>query len=480
MINKSKIGFISLGCPKNQIDTEIMLKILAEDGYEIVAEDIHAGIIIINTCAFIESAKREAIDNILDVAWLKTNGAKKLKGIIVCGCLAERYREEILKEMPEVDALVGVFSIHDISEAVRHIEAAIGRPRENGGKFVSLKPQDGFKLGGERILTTPEYTAYIKISEGCDNNCSYCVIPLIRGGHKSRALDDIVKEAAELAEIGVKELCVVAQDTTGYGADLYGEYKLPELLNKLCEVNGIEWIRLLYCYPDKITDELIKTIKSQEKILKYIDMPVQHVNDGILKSMNRPGGSAAIKSAIEKLRGNIPGITIRTTVITGFPGETKEIFGELCEFIKETKFERLGAFAYSAEEGAPAAGFENQVSEKEKERRRKIIMAAQERVNYKLNQNQTGRTIKVLCEGYDPAGGVFYGRSESDAPEIDGKVYFISPQSPAVSDSDGAPFQNFQNFQKGAKIKGAKINEGDFVYVKIERVVDYDLFGCLQ
>ena len=452
MNNKAnyKIGFISLGCSKNQIDTEIMLKILADSGYEIVAEDIHADIIIVNTCAFIESAKQEAIDNILDVAWLKTND--NLKGIIVCGCLAERYREEVLKELPEADALVGVFSIHDILDAVKHIEN-----KQNSTPFISLKPQEDFKLGGERILTTPEYMAYIKIAEGCDNYCSYCAIPSIRGRFKSRPVEDIIKEAEELADIGVKELCIVAQDTTRYGEDLYGAYKLPELLNRLCGIADIKWIRLLYCYPDKITDELVETIKNQEKILKYIDMPIQHINDDILKSMNRSGKSEAIKSAIDKLRKNIPGITIRTTVITGFPGETKEQFGELCEFIKEIKFERLGSFMYSAEDGTPAAGFENQINEKEKARRQKLIMSIQERLNYNLNQKKLGKTIKVLCEGFDKVGGVYYGRSEFDAPEIDGKIYFTT------SSGDFLP----------------KSPDGDFINVKIEKVLDYDLFGVI-
>jgi len=491
MSDKSKIGFISLGCSKNQIDTEIMLKILADDGYEIVVEDIHADIIIINTCAFIESAKKEAIDNILDVAWLKKN--RNLKGIVVCGCLAERYREEVLKELPEIDALVGVFSIHDIIDAVRHIEKNIVGRDDPGApsikidttsnlrrakrtkfvygvtpykdKYISIKPQDGFVSGGERILTTPEYMAYIKIAEGCDNCCSYCVIPSIRGRFTSRRIEDIVKEAGELADIGVKELCVVAQDTTRYGEDLYGGYKLPELLNKLCETDGIKWIRLLYCYPDKITDELIETIKNQEKIVKYIDMPIQHINDKILKSMNRSGGSETIKSAIKRLRDNIPGVTVRTTVIVGFPGETKEIFGELCEFLKEVKFERLGSFAYSAEEGTPAADLEKYVGDdalgvpqKEKERRQKLIMSIQERINYSINQKKIGKTVKVLCEGIDKvAGEVYYGRSEADAPEIDGKVYFTVGTRRAVSPQ-----------------------EGDFADVKIERVLDYDLYGEIK
>jgi ribosomal protein S12 methylthiotransferase len=435
MNSKFKVGFISLGCPKNLIDTEIMLKILADDGYEIVVEDIEADVVIVNTCAFVESAKKEAIDNILDVAWLKKN--RNLKGIIVCGCLAQRYKEEILKELPEVDALVGVFSIHDISQAIKHIET------RNTEKYISIKPPDDFVLGGERILTTPEYSAYIKIAEGCDNCCSYCVIPAIRGGFKSRNIEDILKEAKELADIGVKELCVVAQDTTRYE-------ELPKLLGKLCEIEKIKWIRLLYCYPDKITDELIETIKKHDKILKYIDMPIQHINDKILAAMNRSGGSESIKSAIGRLRENIPDITIRTTVIVGFPGETKEIFGELCEFLKETKFERLGAFAYSAEEGTPAAVFEGQVSEIEKDRRQKSVMAIQKRINHTLNQKKIGKTIKVLCEGFDKVGEVYYGRSEADAPEIDGKIYFTA---------------------------GAQIEEGEYVDVKIEKALDYDLYG---
>jgi len=433
--NKSKIGFVSLGCSKNLVDTEIMLKILADGGYEIVAEDIAADIVIINTCAFIESAKRESIDNILDVAWLKENGS--LKSIIVCGCLAERYREEILKELPEVDALIGVFSIRDILAAVKHAE------NKTGGKYVSLRPQDGFEAGGERILTTPEYSAYIKIADGCGNRCSYCVIPSIRGRFSARPAADILKEARELSSIGVKELCVVAQDTTAYPG-------LPGLLDNLCEIDGIEWIRLLYCYPDKITDELIRTIKTRDKILKYIDMPIQHIDDKILEAMNRPGGSEAVKSAVGRLRESIPGVTLRTTVIAGFPGETRASFESLLEFLEETRFERLGSFIYSAEEGTPAAGFAGQVSQKEKERRQKIIMAQQARINHKLNQNKLRKTIRVLCEGFDSVGEVYYGRSEADAPEIDGKVYFTAAD---------------------------RVNEGAFSDIKIESVLDYDLFG---
>ncbi|MCL2158958.1 MAG: 30S ribosomal protein S12 methylthiotransferase RimO [Oscillospiraceae bacterium] len=468
--NKFKIGFISLGCPKNLIDTEIMLKILADDGYEITTEDIEADIIIVNTCAFVESAKKEAIENILDVAWLKKNGGKKLKGIIVCGCLAERYREEVLAELPEVDALVGVFSIHDILEAVRHIEKKLS------GKYISLKPGEGFELGGDRILTTPEYFAYIKIAEGCDNCCSYCVIPKIRSSFKARKTEDIIKEAKELASLGVVELAIVAQDTTRYE-------NLPELLTGLCKIEGIKWIRLLYCYPDKITDELIETIKNNDKIVKYIDMPIQHINDDILAAMNRTGGSAAIRSAILRLRAHIPNITIRTTVITGFPGETREMFSELCDFLQEARFERLGAFAYSAEEGTPAAGFAKQLPQKEKERRQRAVMALQGKISRVQNQEKIGKTIKVLCEGFDKVSGVYYGRSEADAPEIDGKVYFApfeKVQSPGGVAA--TPFEKVQSpggvaatpFEKGA------IGEGEFVEVKITKVIDYDLYGEAQ
>ena len=442
--NTTKIGFVSLGCSKNQIDTEIMLKILVDSGYEIVTEDVAADIIIVNTCAFIETAKQEAIDNILDIAWLKEH--RSLKGIIACGCLSERYREEILKELPEIDAIVGVFSIHDILKAVKHIESGVPE------KFISLKTQGEYILGGERVLTTPEYMAYIKISEGCDNYCSYCAIPLIRGKFRSRDMQNIIDEAKDLAAIGVKELCVVAQDTTRYGEDLYGECRLPELLKQLCGIDSIEWIRLLYCYPDKITDEMIEVIKTHEKIVNYIDMPVQHISDNILNAMNRRGGSEAIYSAIKRLRESIPDIVIRTTVIVGFPGETKQDFAKLCEFLEQIKFERLGAFAYSKEEGTKAAELENRVSESQKERRYKTVMQLQERINYSLNKKKTGKTVKVLCEEYDKVSEAYFGRSYADAPEIDGKIYFTSKS-------------------------GKRIKSGEFVDVKIKEIIDYDLLG---
>ncbi|MCL2099331.1 MAG: 30S ribosomal protein S12 methylthiotransferase RimO [Oscillospiraceae bacterium] len=448
-MSRTKIGFISLGCPKNLIDTEIMLKILLDNGYELVSEDIHADIIIINTCAFTKEAKQESIDAVIDTAWLKKN--RSLRGIVVCGCLAERYRDEVLEELPEIDAVVGVFSLKNILEAVRHIDSGAAAKE----KFKSFDSGENFKPGGERVLTTPEYTAYIKIAEGCDNMCSYCVIPAIRGRFVSREREDIINEARELAALGVCELNVVAQDTTRYGTDLYGGCALPELLDDLCGIEGIEWIRLLYCYPDKITDELIFTIKNQKKIVKYLDLPIQHINDDILKAMGRAGREAAVRSAVSRLRENIPGITLRTTVIAGFPGESREQFGELCEFIKETKFERLGAFAYSREENTPAAGFDGQINEEEKERRFKIIMNTQKKINREINKAKINKTIKVLCEGFDKISGVYYGRSESEAPEVDGRIFFEN---------------------ENAK----KIKAGEFVNVKIIRVLDYDLYGVTK
>lgn len=437
-----KIGFISLGCSKNQIDTEIMLKLLSDAGHEIVAEDIDAEVMLVNTCGFISSAKKEAIDNILDVAWLKEN--RGLKGIVVTGCLTQRYKDEIFTELPEVDAILGVGSIHDIVDAVASIE------NKSETKYSSFKEVDTLELGGDRIVTTPDYTAYIKIAEGCDNRCTYCAIPDIRGHFRSRKREDIISEAKGLAELGVKELCVVAQDTTRYGEDIYGALILPSLLDELCEIEGIEWIRLLYCYPDRITDELIDTIRRQDKIIKYIDLPIQHISDGILTRMNRRGGSSAIKDAIKRLREGIPGIVLRTTVIVGFPGESKADFAQLCEFLKETRFERLGCFEYSEEEGTPAASFEGQVSDKVKAHRQEVVMKGQMEILDRYNSSRVGKTLKVLCEDWDGAAESYYGRSAADAPDIDGKVYFTG--------------------RKGIK-------PGQFVNVKITQSLDYDLVG---
>lgn len=437
----TKVAFVSLGCPKNQIDTEIMLAHLLSEGFELVPEDINADAVIINTCGFIQGAKEEAIENILDVAWLKEN--RSLKAIIVTGCLVERYKEEILKELPEVDAIVGCGSIHEICDAVR---AAL----EKKG-YVDIKPVNELKLGGDRVVTTPSYTAYLKIAEGCSNCCSYCAIPAIRGKFRSRPIEDIVAEAKVLTDLGAKEIIVVAQDTTRYGIDLYGEYKLPELLEKLCENKDIKWIRLLYCYPELITDELVSVMAKNEQIVNYIDMPIQHINDDILAKMNRRGGGAAIKTAVEKLRAAIPDIVIRSTVICGFPTETRAQFNELCEFLARTKFERLGAFAYSAEEGTKAAAMDGQVSEKEKTRRADIIMDKQQQIVEEYNESRIDTVIDVLCEGYDNANKIYFGRSAADAPDIDAKVYF--------------------------KSKTRRISDGEIIKVKITETLDLDLLG---
>ncbi|MDD4772105.1 MAG: 30S ribosomal protein S12 methylthiotransferase RimO [Eubacteriales bacterium] len=443
-MEKNKIGFISLGCPKNRVDTEIMLHKLTEAGYEITPEDIEADIIIINTCAFIESAKQESIDNILDVAWLKQ---RRLKGIIVTGCLSERYREQIFEEMPEVDAILGVGSIDEIVDAVRSVE--------NNTRFAAFGDVSSAKQGGDRIITTPEYTAYIKISEGCDNCCTYCAIPSIRGGFRSVPMETLIEEAIVLERLGVRELVVVAQDTSRYGVDIYGEYRLAALLRAISEATAIPWIRLLYCYPDKITDELIAEIRDNPRIVKYIDLPVQHISDKILTAMNRHGDSRMIRETIAALRREIPDIVIRTTVITGFPGETEEDFTLLCEFVKEMRFERFGVFPYSREEDTPAAAYENQTDEQVKQDRCDRLMQIQLDITQEQNKAKIGNIIEVLCEGFDYVAQTHYGRSGADAPEIDGKVFFSSVSS------------------------DERIPEGEFVKIKITESMDYDLIGVI-
>jgi ribosomal protein S12 methylthiotransferase len=438
-MNNPKIGFISLGCSKNRVDTEIMLHKLTEAGYEITAEEIEADIIIINTCAFIESAKQESIDNILDTAWLKQ---RKLKAIIVTGCMPERYREQVLEEMPEVNAVLGVGSINEIVDAVQAVE--------RGERFAAFGDITKQKLSGERIITTPEYTAYIKIAEGCDNRCSYCAIPSIRGPFRSRPVEEIVEEAKTLEGLGVRELVVVAQDTSRYGIDLYGEYRLAVLLRAITDATSIPWIRLLYCYPDKITDELIDEISCNPRIVKYIDLPIQHISDNILAAMNRHGNNALIRDTISRLRRSVPGIVIRTTVIAGFPGETEEDFTALCEFIKEMRFERFGAFAYSCEEDTPAADFENQIEEQIKQDRCDRLMEIQLDIVKQQNDAKIDTVIEVICEGFDTVAETHYGRSCADAPEIDGKVFFSAKK---------------------------RVPEGKFIKVKITGAMDYDLIG---
>jgi len=441
--NSIKIGFVSLGCSKNLIDTEVMLARLANAGYAITTDETEADVVIVNTCAFIESAKKESIENILDIAWLKEHNG--LKAIIVTGCLAERYKEEIFTEIPEVDAVIGVGSIERIEEAVATVLA--------DERFYAHEDKDEAPLGGERIVTTGDHTAYIKIAEGCDNKCTYCAIPGIRGKFRSREIEDIVAEAKELEEIGVKELNIIAQDTSRYGLDIYGEYALAKLVRAITDATSIPWIRLLYCYPDKITDELIAEMRDNDRVVKYIDLPIQHISDGVLKRMNRHGNGDMIRETVKKLREAIPGITIRTTVMVGFPGETEEEFTELCEYLAEAKFDRLGAFTYSREEDTPAYKLPDQVDDQVKQERYDIVMRQQLHIMEAKNEALIGKTVKVICEAFDPAAEIYFGRGEADAPDIDTKVYFRP--------------------ELGKK----RITPGEFVNIKIDDVIDYDLIG---
>ena len=436
----TKVGFVSLGCSKNLVDTEVMLRRLHDAGFEITPDETEAEIIVINTCGFIESAKQESIDNILDIAWLKKNG--KCKYIIATGCLVERYREEVMKEMPEVDGLIGVGSLADIADACRAVM--------NGEKYTSFKDKNTSPLGGDRILTTADHTAYLKIAEGCDNLCTYCAIPMIRGKFRSRTIEDIVKEAQDLSALGVKEINLIAQDTTRYGLDIYGKYSLAELVKRLTAETDIPWIRLLYCYPDKITDELIEELRTNDRLLKYMDIPIQHISDGVLSRMNRHGGSALIKETVKKLRERVPGIVLRTTAMVGFPGETEADFAELCEFVKESRFDRFGAFTFSPEEGTPAAELDGQIDEQTKQDRYDIIMQTQLTVAEDLSQEKIGSTLTVLCDGFDTVAEIHYGRSYADAPDVDGKVYFTSK---------------------------TRIAPGEFCKVKITEALDYDVVG---
>jgi len=448
MAKKTKVGFISLGCSKNLCDTEVMLHHLVDAGYELTPDETEADIVIINTCAFIESAKKESIDSIIDIGWLKKH--HKLKGIIVTGCLAERYREEVMRELPEVDAMLGVGSIHKIVEAVQSIEKKV----KNAPKYACFDDKESSQIGGERVVTTGDGMAYLKIAEGCSNRCTYCAIPLIRGKMRSRTMRDIIEEATALDAMGIKELNLIAQDTSAYGIDLYGKYELPELIRGICDATNIPWIRLLYCYPDKITDELVAEIRDNPRVVKYIDIPIQHISDNMLTKMNRHGDSAMIRENVRKLR-EIPGIVLRTTAIVGFPGETEEDFRELCEFVKEAKFERFGAFTYSREEDTPAYSFEDQIDEQIKQDRYDILMRAALPVSESFNETRVGTTVRVLCEGFDPVSDAHFGRSYAEAADIDGKIYFTS------------------------KNKNLRIAEGEMVDVKITEALDYDLVGEL-
>ncbi len=436
----NKIAMIGLGCPKNQVDAEVLLSELVKGGFEISSELEGSDIVIINTCGFIDDAKKEAIDNILSVAEMKKEGL--VKGLVVTGCLAERYKEEISVEIPEVDAVVGIGANGDIAKICREVLE---------GKKVNIFPSKYcLSLEGDRILTTPSHYAYLKIAEGCSNCCTYCAIPSIRGKFRSRKIENIVAEAENLAKEGIKELVVVAQDTTRYGIDLYGEYKLAALLKKLCKVDGIRWIRILYCYPECFTDELIEVMAQEEKICNYIDLPLQHADGEILRKMNRTGDEDSLTALIGKIRAKIPDVVIRTTFITGFPGETEEQFETLSRFVNNIKFDRLGCFAYSPEEGTVAARMENQVDDEIKSHRSEIIMQQQYEIFSQNQESRIGTVMTAIVDGFDEENMLYMGRTYMDAPEIDSSVI--------ISTED-------------------ELREGQFVQIKILGVDDCDLVG---
>lgn len=438
MANGYKVGMISLGCPKNQVDGEALLAKLAQAGYQIVNEIENSDVMIVNTCGFIEDAKREAIDAILEVAQYKEAGL--ISAIVVTGCLAERYQDEILKEMPEVDAVIGIGANSDI---VKVCDKALC-----GIKTSNFPNKCYLPLDGERMLSTPPHWAYLKIAEGCDNRCAYCAIPGIRGDFRSRTIESVVDEAKSLVNRGVKEIILVAQDTTKYGQDLYGEYSLDKLLKELVKIDGLEWIRLFYCYPQRITDSLIDVIANEDKVCKYIDIPLQHSDATVLKNMNRVGDGNDYRVLLNKMREAIPGLALRTTFMVGFPGETDEQFENLCEFVKDIKFDKMGCFTFSPEEDTPAFDMKNQIDEDVKKRRQEVLMNAQFFITEASNKGRVGNVYKVIVDSF--ADGKYTGRSYMDSPEIDSGIIFTSNK---------------------------KLNIGDFVDVKITDFDGYDLIG---
>lgn len=436
-----KVGMVSLGCAKNQVDGEVLMASLKNAGYTLCDDAALADVAIVNTCGFIESAKAESIEEILELVTLKKEG--RIKKIVVTGCLSQRYQEQIRKEIPEVDAAVGIGANGEIAEIIGQVMA---------GETPEVFPdKEKMPLCGDRELSTPSYFAYLKIAEGCDNRCTYCAIPLIRGGYRSRSMESIVEEAEKLAAGGAKELIVIAQDTSRYGLDLYGELKLPELLRRLCAIDGVRWIRLLYCYPDTITDELLDVMASEEKIVKYIDLPLQHASGRVLRAMNRRGDRESLTQLIAHMREKIPGLILRTTLITGFPGETEEDFAELSQFVQDIRFDRLGCFAYSQEEGTPAAELPDQVEEDVKNHRAEIIMEQQMEIMQQKGEAMIGKAVTVLTEGFDRYAECYFGRTVADSPDIDGKVFFTAA--------------------------GNKPYFGQFVKVRIDDCIDCDLTG---
>ena len=439
-----KILFISLGCDKNLVDTEVMLGMLASRGYEMTNDEQEADIIVINTCCFIHDAKEESIQNILEMAEYKKNGSAK--ALIVTGCMAERYRQEILDEIPEVDEVLGTTAYDRILDAV---DAALAGQHEVMTADLDALPLPETK----RLVTTGGHFAYLKIAEGCDKHCTYCIIPKIRGNFRSVPMERLLKEAQDLAEQGVKELILVAQETTLYGKDLYGEKSLPKLLRELCKISGIRWIRILYCYPEEITDELIQVMKEESKICHYLDLPIQHANDTILKRMGRRTSKQELIDIVQKLRKEIPDICLRTTLITGFPGETQEQHEEVMEFIDTLEFDRLGAFTYSPEEDTPAATFEDQIDEEVKEDRQADIMELQQEIAFDKAEDMIGREVLVMIEGKVADENAYVGRTYRDAPNVDGLI-FINTDVELIS--------------------------GDFAKVKVTGALDYDLLGELM
>lgn len=432
-----KVGIVSLGCAKNQVDAEMLLFTLKNRGFAIVNDPADADAVIVNTCGFIDSAKQESIDEIIELGKLKQEGT--IKAIIVTGCLAERYKNEITKQLYEVDAAIGIGANQKIADVV--LEAL------NGKKTELFPDKSLLPMEGGRVQSTPFYTAYLKVAEGCDNCCTYCAIPLIRGHFRSRQPDDVIKEAEQLAANGVKELNVIAQDTTRYGEDLFGEPYLAKLLKRLCKIDGFKWIRVLYCYPDRVTDELIDVIAEEDKIVKYIDIPLQHCNGEVLKNMNRRGNRESLTALLNKIKSKIPNVIFRSTFITGFPGETEEQFEELADFAAEIEFQRLGCFPYSKEEDTKASLMENQIDDDIKQKRADIIMEHQQSVMAQYCESLVGSEVEVLVEGYDKLAECFFGRTYADAPEVDGCVFFTC--------------------------NGEKPKAGDFVKVKIT-----DYMGC--
>lgn len=437
-----KVALVSLGCSKNLVDSEVMLKIIGDHEYTMVSETEKADIVIVNTCGFIESAKQESIDAILEAGALKKAG--KIKGIIAAGCLAERYNGQLLELIPELDGVIGVGDYKNINGVLEKVAA--------GEKIIMSGHQEDVDIDElPRVISTGKYSAYLKIAEGCDNRCTYCAIPAIRGKYRSRKFEEIIKEAKLLAESGIKEINIIAQDTTRYGLDLYGEFRLAELLMELEKIQGIKWLRLLYSYPDSFTDELIDVIARSEKICHYLDVPVQHASDKVLKKMARRTSKAAMTTLFDKLRSRIPDLVLRTSIIVGFPGETEEDFEVLYNFVKETGFDRMGAFTYSKEEGTPAYRMKNHLPEELKAARRDQLMMLQQEISAEKSQKAIGKTFDVLVEKKD--GSKYEGRSYMDAPEIDGMVLFNSKTSVEI---------------------------GEFVQIKITDATDYDLIGELK